>query len=272
MENQQLVSTLWQCSNTPVGFGQGFLSKEQCDNTGESQILSWPGCRWFLFFPLNEIGIEGTDLTWCYWRHQECHGRAEKALTKWFPGIFLTTLQSPAVVYSCTMGLFWRKCSLYDCIVVYFWAIVIPGTFWILHIRGAADKYLARPERKQATATKLGFYSTYSPRCSIHFLARCSNFSKLLKKKIQKVARPTWYRRQQWPPRRTKNGELSILRNLKYLDRFFQGLQFQISWQSVQWEPSRDLRKDERANGHQESNSRFSLFLKPAWKWGFTSA
>ena len=50
-------------------------------------------------------------------------------------------------------------------------------------IREGADKSLARPGRKQATATKLGIYSTYSPRSSINFLARCSNFCKLLKKK-----------------------------------------------------------------------------------------
>jgi hypothetical protein len=32
-----------QCSSTPVGFGQGFLSKEQRDNTGTSSpILSIP--------------------------------------------------------------------------------------------------------------------------------------------------------------------------------------------------------------------------------------
>ena len=48
-------------------------------------------------------------------------------------------------------------------------------------MRGA-DKSLARPGRKQATATKLGIYLTYSPRSSIHFLARCSNFCKPLKK------------------------------------------------------------------------------------------
>ena len=41
---------------------------------------------------------------------------------------------------------------------------------------------LARPGRKQATATKLGIYSTYSQRSSIHFLVRCSNFLKPLKK------------------------------------------------------------------------------------------
>ena len=47
-------------------------------------------------------------------------------------------------------------------------------------IRGGADKSLARPGRKQATANKLGIYSTYSPRSSIQFLARCSNFCKTL--------------------------------------------------------------------------------------------
>jgi len=46
-----------------------------------------------------------------------------------------------------------------------------------------ADKSLSRAGREQATATKLGIYSTYSPRSSIHFLARCSNFCKPLKKK-----------------------------------------------------------------------------------------
>jgi len=52
-----------------------------------------------------------------------------------------------------------------------------------LYVRGGADKFLARPRRKQATATKLGIYSTYSTRSSIHFLDRCSNFCKPLKKK-----------------------------------------------------------------------------------------
>jgi len=31
-----------------------------------------------------------------------------------------------------------------------------------IHTRGGAGKSLARPGRKQATATKLGIYSTYS--------------------------------------------------------------------------------------------------------------
>ena len=45
-----------------------------------------------------------------------------------------------------------------------------------------ADKSLTWLGRKQATVTKLGIYSTYSPRSSIHFLAHCSNFCELLKK------------------------------------------------------------------------------------------
>jgi len=69
-------------------------------------------------------------------------------------------------------------------------------------IRGGADKYLGRPGRKQATATKLGIYSTYSPRSSIHFLAHCSNFCKLLKK-IRNL-RPTR------SPRRTKKANFQL--------------------------------------------------------------
>jgi len=78
-------------------------------------------------------------------------------------------------------------------------------------IRGGTDKSLARPGRKQATATKLGIYSTYSPRSSIYFLALCSNFCKPLKIKIHKVGRPTRSPRQHWPPCRMKNGDLSLV-------------------------------------------------------------
>ena len=56
---------------------------------------------------------------------------------------------------------------------------------WTYTLRGGADKSLARPGRKQATATKLGIYSTHSPRSSIHFLARCSKFCKPLKKESE---------------------------------------------------------------------------------------
>ena len=77
-------------------------------------------------------------------------------------------------------------------------------------LRGCADKSLARPRRKQATATKLGIYSTYSPRSSVPSYPIALPFASHSKKKIQKVVRPTRSPRQQWPPRRTKNGDLSI--------------------------------------------------------------
>ena len=65
---------------------------------------------------------------------------------------------------------------------------VLHGWLKQLLFTRVADKSLARPGRKQATATKLGIYSTYSPRSSIHFLARCSNFCKTLKKKLRTLS------------------------------------------------------------------------------------
>ena len=58
---------------------------------------------------------------------------------------------------------------------------LLPPVF--CQMRGVADKSLARPGRKQATETKLGIYSTHSIRSSTHFLVRCSNFCKSIKKK-----------------------------------------------------------------------------------------
>ena len=65
--------------------------------------------------------------------------------------------------------------------------IIVPLCLTPL-VRGGAYKSLARPGRKKATATKLGIYSTYSPRSSIHFLARCSNFCKPIKKKFRRLS------------------------------------------------------------------------------------
>ena len=91
---------------------------------------------------------------------------------------------------------------------------IYPNWITIEHIyyalRGDADKSLARPGRKKATATKLGIYSTNSPRSSIYFLARCSNFCKPLKKN-HNIVRPTRSPGQQSPPHRTKNDEISII-------------------------------------------------------------
>ena len=88
-----------------------------------------------------------------------------------------------------------------------------PGKIGIVHqLREGADKSLARPGRKQATGTKFGIYSTYSPRSSIHFLARCSNFCKPLKKN-QNVVCPTRSPRKQWCVR-------SVLLVAIYCERF----------------------------------------------------
>jgi len=65
-----------------------------------------------------------------------------------------------------------------------------------LGVREGADKFLARPGKTQATATKHGIYSTYSPRSSVHFFARYSNLCKSLKK-IQNVVRPNRSPQQQ---------------------------------------------------------------------------
>ena len=56
-------------------------------------------------------------------------------------------------------------------------------------VRRRAEKSLARPRRKQATSTKLGIYSTNSPRSSIHFLACCLTFASH-SKKIGKLSVP----------------------------------------------------------------------------------
>jgi hypothetical protein len=48
MENQEFFSPWRQCFRTQVGCGQGFLSKQQRENSGASPILSSPGSSWFL--------------------------------------------------------------------------------------------------------------------------------------------------------------------------------------------------------------------------------
>jgi len=42
----------------------------------------------------------------------------------------------------------------------------------IYFVRGGADKSLVRTGSKKATANKLGIYSTYSQRSSVHFSGR----------------------------------------------------------------------------------------------------
>jgi len=65
------------------------------------------------------------------------------------------------------------------------------------NVEGGADKFLAQRGRKQATATKLRIYSTYSPTKRNTLLSLCSNFSSHPKEKKKKVVRPTSSPRQQ---------------------------------------------------------------------------
>jgi hypothetical protein len=118
MENQQLSLHYNAPAHRSV-FVKDFLAK----NNWKHWSIPHTHLTWLqLIFTSYQdcISIEGTALLWFYWSHSECDGRAEKAFTKWVPGMFPTTLKSLAEVYICTRGLFWRKGSLNDCTVLYF--------------------------------------------------------------------------------------------------------------------------------------------------------
>jgi len=88
MENQQLVSPSRKCSSTPVGFGQGFPSKEQCDNTRA--------------FPYSaDLAPDDTNPTPRLKSPLKGWRFCDAALTKMLPGMFKT----PGKVYSRTRGL-----------------------------------------------------------------------------------------------------------------------------------------------------------------------
>ena len=91
---------------------------------------------------------------------------------------------------------------------------------------GGADKSLARPGRKQATATKLGIYSTYSQWSSIYFLARCSNFCKPLKKK---------FRRLSVQPGLRGSNDLRVGRTMATFQLFFQSREQVVVWWGQIW-------------------------------------
>jgi len=86
-------------------------------------------------------------------------------------------------------------------------SLVTSRRFWHI-IRGGADKSSARPGRKQATATKIGIQHTPNEAQYTSYPVALTFASH--SKNIQKF-RPTRSPRQQWPPRRTKNCQLSIV-------------------------------------------------------------
>ena len=123
MENQQLVSPSPQCSSTPVGFGQGFLSNEHCDNTGASPILSWHGYSWFLLLLQHEISIKEAGIC----DNNDIIKNAKEELKR------LSKMASRNVCCTFTVavwsvylhkGTLWSKLSLNDCTL-----LLIPGTF-----------------------------------------------------------------------------------------------------------------------------------------------
>jgi hypothetical protein len=59
MENKQLVSPSRQCSSTPIGFDQAFLSKEQCYNNRASPDLAAVN---FYLFPILKSALEGRHI------------------------------------------------------------------------------------------------------------------------------------------------------------------------------------------------------------------
>jgi len=134
MENQHLVSPPRQCSSTPAGFGRGFHSKEQFDNTAVSPILL-AVADFYLFLRLKSTldGRRLCDVT----NVVKMRWEAEKAFMKWLPGMFPTPSQSLASLYICARSLFWRKCSLNNCVILHSSEI---KRFWEHFEAGVCDK------------------------------------------------------------------------------------------------------------------------------------
>jgi len=122
MNNQQLVPPSRKCSTTPVGFGQGFLNKEQCDHE----------------YPPYSPNLAPVDFFTCsgdwneYWRssnfvrllpsigmRRKSRNVFDRMASTSVPNTFTTVDRSVLL----TTGLFWRKRGLNDWTVLYFWDI-----------------------------------------------------------------------------------------------------------------------------------------------------
>ena len=99
MENKQLVSPSRQCSSTPVGFGHGLISEEQCGNPGASADLAPADV--YLSPRLNSAlkGRRFCDATVMIKYATEERKRLSQN------GMFPTPLQSLAEVYCCTRAI-----------------------------------------------------------------------------------------------------------------------------------------------------------------------
>jgi len=110
-------SPLRQCSGTPARYGQGFLSKEQRENTEASPILSCSGSNWF--FPQLKSALKGRRFCDATDVIKNATKELKKAFIKRHPGMFPKLLKSLAEVYSYTRKI-WRKWSLNDCTLSHF--------------------------------------------------------------------------------------------------------------------------------------------------------
>ena len=113
--------------------------------------------------------------------------------TTWNEPHILQKLDANVVVtkQECYKQLIWNGIGaqcLRPCVVDETYGFTVIRCWYVVIIWGSADKSLARPRRKEATVTKLGIYSTYSPRSSMQFLARCSNLCKPLKTKFRRLS------------------------------------------------------------------------------------
>jgi hypothetical protein len=106
----------------------------------------------------------GVEILQRRWRHGEDVGY-------WYPSghakLFTKRLKRPWLCVMQFLFPFLKLSTQLTFRVAYH--IVMQQTSYCFCTRGF-DKSLSRPGRKQATATKLGIYSTYSPRSSIHGL------------------------------------------------------------------------------------------------------
>ena len=131
MESQELVSCSRQCSRTLVSFGQGFLSNEQCDNTGASPYSPDLTPAASYLFPRLKSALKGL----CFWdatdiiqnEMEEFTGLSQNGFQECFH--HLNSHWQTCIVAQRDYFEGWLYCF------VIFRNKVILGTFWSCHIR-----------------------------------------------------------------------------------------------------------------------------------------
>ena len=104
-KNQQLVSPSQQCSSTPVGCGQEFLSKEQCNNTAASPFSPYLASADFYLFPPLISALKGHRFSGANDNIKNATADLKSLLQIGFQECF-QPLESLAEVCRCTRGLF----------------------------------------------------------------------------------------------------------------------------------------------------------------------